>query len=68
MRQPHDIRPAFYVVALVLGLIALFVMLTGDGWTAFALALAAMAVIAGAERLAELRLREAGARAPEACR
>jgi hypothetical protein len=56
--QPTDaIRRNGYVVAIALGLIAMFALMTGNGWTAAALALAAMVVIAIVERIAEIQQR-----------
>ena len=69
--QSNDdsIRRAGYVVALALCLIAMFVLMTGNGWTAAGLVLAAMAVIAVVERITELRLRDSAPPlgAPEGC-
>jgi predicted lipid-binding transport protein (Tim44 family) len=57
MQGTDGIRRNGYVVALVLGLIAMFVMMTGSGWTATVLVLAAMAVIGVVEHIAERQQR-----------
>ncbi len=46
MQETDSVRRNGYVVALVLGLIAMFVLMLGNGWTATLLGLAAVAVVA----------------------
>jgi hypothetical protein len=58
MQQTDSIRRNGYAVALVLSLFAMFALLSGAGWTAVALLLAGMAVIAVVERIAELQQRD----------
>ncbi len=61
MEKSDSIRRSGYVVALVLGLIAMFALMTGNGWTAAGALLGAGAVIAVVERLTDLQLRSRGA-------
>jgi hypothetical protein len=64
MPWTDSIRRNGYVVALVLGLIAMFALMTGSGWTAATLVLAAMALIGVVERVAETQQRHFHRRAP----
>jgi O-antigen ligase len=58
MQATDAIRRNGYVVALAFALIAMFALMTGSGWTAAALVLAATMVIALVERLAAVRQRK----------
>ncbi len=57
MQETDGIRRNGYVVALVLGLIAMFVLMLGNGWAATIIGLAAVAVVAVVERIAEQQRR-----------
>jgi len=57
MQETDGIRRNGYVVALALGLVALFVLMTGSGWKAAALVLAAMALITIVEHVAAAQQR-----------
>jgi len=68
MQGTDGIRRNGYVVALVLGLIALFALMTGSGWKASAFVLAAMALITIVEHVAALQQRHHGRRRISAAR
>ncbi len=61
MHPTDSIRNSGYVVALVFGLIAMFALMTGNGWTAAGSLLVAVAMIALVERITELKLRSRSA-------
>jgi len=60
MQATDGVRRSGYVVALVLGLIAAFALMTGADWPALALVGAAMALIGIVERIAEAQQRHHG--------
>ena len=57
MQGSDGIRRNGYVVALAFGLVALFTLMTGNGWQAAALVLAAMALIGIVEYVAAAQQR-----------
>jgi uncharacterized membrane protein YjjP (DUF1212 family) len=58
MQATDSIRRNGYVVALVLGLVAMFVLMLGNGWTATLIGLVAAGVVAVVERVAETQRRD----------
>jgi hypothetical protein len=64
MQGTDGIRRNGYVVALALGLIALFALMTGSGWKAMMPLLAAMALITIVEHVAAAQQRHTGRRRP----
>ena len=57
MQGSDGIRRNGYVVALAVGLVALFTLMTGNGWKAAALVAAAMALIGIVEHVAAVQQR-----------
>jgi hypothetical protein len=57
MELTDSIRRNGYVIATIIGLIAIFVLLTGNAWTAIGLALFAATLIGLVERIAEIQQR-----------
>jgi amino acid permease len=68
MQGTDGIRRNGYVVALAVGLIALFVLMTGSGWKATAFVVAAMVLITIVEHVAAVQQRGPGRRRISAAR
>jgi membrane protein implicated in regulation of membrane protease activity len=64
MQGTDGIRRNGYVVALAVGLIALFALMMGCGWKATALVLAALALVVIVEHVAAAQQRHARRREP----
>jgi membrane protein implicated in regulation of membrane protease activity len=58
MQGLDGIRRNGYVIALAVGLVALFTLMTGGGWQAAGLVLAAMALIGIVEHVAAVQQRQ----------